>query len=414
MRGRLSQIASWQFALLAAAVTVVAMGVVALALGLGADEEGLPDGAVTVATSAGETAARADGDRPGQGRAGARSGSRGAAAVTAVVDRMSLDEQVAQLFLLGFRGSDLSAPVFAQLRERPLGGLVIDAGNYESPDQLAALAGEPRVIAEQEGTVAPWVLAPQEGGHNNAFADLPPATAAADLRSAAQAFDEAGQAAAALGGAGLSGVLAPTLDVGAASDPGVGDRAFSNDPRDVADYARAFVDPFRAARLLTVGGHFPGLGGAAEDTRYAPAQVAAPLDDLRGRDLVPLRAAIRAGIPAIMMSNGLYATDDYVVPASLSPTLVALLRRELGFRGLIVTDDLADPGVTALNAIPAAAVAAVRAGVDLVHISGPPAEQEAAFAAVRAAVRRGTIARERIREAVLRNLSVKRNYGLLD
>jgi len=403
VRGRLSQIASWQFALLAAATTVVAMGVVALALGLGADEEGLPGGVVTVPAPATETATKR---RP-------RAATPGGAEVAAVAARMSLQERVAQLFLLGFRGTELTAPAFAQLRERPLGGLVIDAANYESADQLAALAGEPGVIAEQEGTVAPWVLAPQEGGANNAFADLPPATAAADLDSAAQAFDEAERAAAALSSAGLSGVLAPTLDVGAPDGRAVGDRAFSDDPRDVADYARAFVDAFRAARLLSVGGHFPGLGGGTDDTRYALSQIPAPIEDLRSRDMVPFRAAIRAGIPAITMSNGLYETDDFVTPASLSPTLVDMLRGELGFRGLIVTDDLADPGVTALTDIPAAAVAAVRAGVDLVYLSGPPAEQEAAFAAVLAAVERGTISRARLREAVLRNLSVKRNYGLL-
>ncbi|NLT05839.1 MAG: hypothetical protein GXY03_05970 [Solirubrobacterales bacterium] len=408
MRGRLSQIASWQFALVAAATTVVAMGIVALALGLGADEEGLPDGSVTVVAPTGETGARA-----GRGPGG-RAATPGGAEVAAIADGMSVDEQVAQVLLLGFRGTDLTAPVFAQLGERPLGGIVVDSANYESADQLAALAGEPAVIAEREGTVAPWVLAPQEGGANNAFADLPPASAAADLPSASAAFAEAEAAAAALGGAGLTGALAPTLDVGAPDAPAVGDRSFSDDPRDVADYARAFVDAFRAARLLSVGGHFPGLGSGTADTRYGLSQVATPLEDLRTRDMVPFRAAIRAGIPAIMMSNGLYETDDFVTPGSLSPTLVGLLRRELGFRGLIVTDDLADPGVTALTDIPVAAVEAVRAGADLVYLSGPPAEQDAAFDALVGAVRRGTVTRARLREAVLRNLSVKRNYGLID
>jgi beta-N-acetylhexosaminidase len=129
---------------------------------------------------------------------------------------------------------------------------------------------------------------------------------------------------------------------------------------------------------------------------------------------VPFRAAIRAGVPAITMSNGLYVTDDFVTPGSLSPALIGgVLRRELGFRGVVITDDLSDPGVTALTTVPKAAVAAVRAGADLLYISGPPSEQVAAYAAVLKAARGGAISRARLREALLRNLSVKRNYRLI-
>jgi beta-N-acetylhexosaminidase len=130
---------------------------------------------------------------------------------------------------------------------------------------------------------------------------------------------------------------------------------------------------------------------------------------------VPFRAAIRAGAPAITMSNGLYVTDDFVTPGSLSPALIGgLLRRDLGFRGIVVTDDLSDPGVTALTTTPAAAVAAIRAGADLIYISGPPSEQQAAYDAVLKAARGGKLAPGRIKEALLRNLSVKRNYGLIE
>jgi beta-N-acetylhexosaminidase len=327
---------------------------------------------------------------------------------------MALSDRVAQLFLLGFRGQDLTDPIYARLRERQIGGIAIDAPNYLYADQLAALAGEPGAIAELEGHVAPWVLAPQEGGEFNAFADLPPATAAADLASASDAFDEAADAAATLGDLGVNGVLAPVIDVGPPDGSAVGARAFSDDPRDAADYATAVVDAFRAASMLSAPAHFPGLGSGTEDTRLGLSQVAPTLEQLRARDLLPFRAAIRAGAPAITMSNGLYETDDFVTPGSLSPALIGgLLRRDLGFRGLVITDDLADPGVTALTTVPEAAVAAIRAGADLLYVSGPPAEQEAAHAAVLKAARSGAISPGRLREAVLRNLSLKRNYGLI-
>lgn len=390
----------------AAAVTLLAAGLVALALGLGADEEPRVRGVATV-REAPETT-----DRKRRGRDERRPDA--GAQVRTIARRMSVEDRVAQLFLLGFAGQDLTAPIFEQLRERGLGAIVVDEQNYVSSDQLAALTGETRVIAEQEGHVAPWVLAPQEGGEFNAFADLPPATAAAELDSAASAFDEAVEAAATLRGLGVNGVLAPVVDVAPPDGAAVGARAFSDDPRDVAGYADAVVDAYRAQSMLTAPAHFPGLGSGGEDTRLGPSQVGADLDELRARDLVPFRAAIRAGAPAITMSNGLYVTDDFVTPGSLSVGLIGgLLRRELGFRGVVITDDLADPAVTALTTIPKAAVDAVRAGADLLYVSGPPSEQEAAYAAVLRAARSGAISRARLREALLRNLSVKRNYGLI-
>ncbi len=408
MRDRLPDIGVWKFALAAIPAALLVAGIVALALGLGADEEPRRAGVATVT----DVPTPKGSERARERR---RRGPTPGAQVAALARDMPLEDRVAQLFLLGFQGQDLTAPIFQRLRDRPLGGIAIDAHNYLSSDQLASLAGEARVIAEQEGDVRPWVLAPQEGGEFNAFGDLPPATTAARLPSAAVAYEEARLAAGALGAAGLNGVLGPTIDVGAPEDRAVGARAFSDDERDVAGYAEAVVDAYRESSLLTAPGHFPGLGSGTEDTRLGPSQVGSSLAGLRARDLVPFRAAIRAGVPAITTSNGLYVTDDFVTPGSLSSALIGgLLRRELGFRGVVVTDDLSDPGVTALTTVPKAAVAAVQAGADLLYISGPQSEQEAAYAAVLKAARGGAISRARLREAVLRNLSVKRNYKLIE
>jgi beta-N-acetylhexosaminidase len=406
LRDLLPDNASWKFALAAVVTTLMLAGIVALALGLGADEEPRQAGIATMTETTPSEPAPSD---QGKGRR-----VTPGAQVAALAERMPIEDRVAQLFLLGFQGQDLTAPIFKQLRRQALGGIAIDAPNYTSADQLASLAGEAGVIAKQEDNVKPWVLAPQEGGEFNAFPDLPPATAAADLRSAADAAKETALAANALGGAGLSGVLGPVIDVGPANSVAVGARAFSSDSRDVADYARAVIDVYRARSLLTAPGHFPGLGSGTEDTRLGLSQVGSSLAQLHARDLVPFRAAIRAGAPAITMSNGLYVTDDFVTPGSLSPALIGgLLRRDLGFRGIVITDDLADPGVTALTTIPEASVAAIRAGADLLYISGPASEQQAAYDAVLKAARSGALAAGRLKEALLRNLSVKRNYGLI-
>lgn len=415
MRDRLEDLPIWRVAGVAAAVAVLVAGIAALAVGLGADEEGASRTRVDLRELPVPT------NRSSEDVAGETAGARArplprvVPPVAELADGMPLERKVAQLLLLGFPGQDAYDPIFERLRELGIGGIVLDDVNYSYADQLGVLAGEAAAVAEAEGHVAPWVLAPQEGGENNAFADLPPPSSAADTVSGAQAFDEAEQAARALAPLGVNGVLAPVADVAAPSSVAVGSRAYSDDPREVATYVDAVVDAYRGTAVLSAAAHFPGLGSATADTRLAVAQVPTPLDGLRRHDLVPFRTAIRAGVPAIVLSNALYVTDDYVTPGSLSRAIATtLLRDELRFGGIAITDDLADPAVTALTSIPDAAVQAIQAGADVVQISGPPEAQVAAYEAVLAAVRRGRIDRARLEAAVLRNLSTKFDYGLVE
>jgi len=399
----------------AALAVLLAVAGVSLAIVLADDPDEAPERRPAVADSSGERTSFLSRLIP-RGETPAKRHVRPAAdSVTRLAREMPLERKVAQLFLFGFQGQDLTAPIYERLRELDIGGVVVDEQNYLGADQLASMTGEARVIAEDEGHVEPWVMAPQEGGALNVFGDLPPAHAPATLSSNKQAFREATAAATTLGRLGINGVLAPVIDVAPADSIALGTRAYSESPSEVAAYAKAVVDAYRRGRVLTAPAHFPGLGSATADTRLGVAQVGSTLATLRRRDLVPFRAAIAAGAPAITMSHGLYATDDFVTPGSLSHTLMTdLLRRELGFRGIAITDDLADPPITALTSIPEAAVRAIAAGADLVYISGPATEQEAAYASVLEAARRGTIPRRRLDEALLRDLSIKHDYRLVE
>jgi len=334
--------------------------------------------------------------------------------VSDLVRRLPTERKVAQLFLLGFRGTDLNAPVFRQLRRLDLGGVVVDAANYANAQQLGSLAGEAMIISQQEKHVPPWVMAMQEGGAYNVFPDLPPANVASDLPSVGAAVAEAEEAGTTLKPLGISGLLAPVLDVGLAEDRAVGPRAFSDEPGRVAGYARGVVEAYRRKRLFTAAKHSPGLGSASQSTEEGPANVGLSLEELRARELVPFRAAIAAGVPGIVLSHGLYVLDDFVTPASLSSKVATdLLRKELKFKGIAITDDLADPPITALNSVPDAAVKALEAGADMLYISGPAGDQQAAYVAVLRAARSGEISRARLDQAVRRILSVKRDYGLI-
>ncbi len=334
--------------------------------------------------------------------------------VAELAKRLPVDRRVAQLFLVGFQGTDLNAPIYRQLRRLDLGGIVIGSKNYTDPQQLATLAGEAGVIARDEKHVPPWVMATQEGGEFNALADLPPATAAADLETVDQAAAEAREAGRTLKPLGVNGVLGPVVDVGLPQELAVGARAFSDDPELVASYASALVEAYRDTRVFAAVKHFPGLGSASQSTEEGPANVGLSLEELSDRDLVAFRAAFEAGAPGTVVSNGLYAPDDFVTPGSLSKSITTdLLRDELKFEGIAITDDLADPSITALGNVPDAAVQAVQAGADMVQISGSPGDQQAAYIAVLRAVRSGEISGERLDDAVVRVLEVKRDYGLI-
>jgi beta-N-acetylhexosaminidase len=160
--------------------------------------------------------------------------------------------------------------------------------------------------------------------------------------------------------------------------------------------------------------HFPGLGAADQSTEEGPATVGLGLEELRGRDLIPFEAAVDAGVPGVILGHALYPFSDFTVPASLSKQVATdLLRRDLRFKGVAITDDLADPAITTIYTVPDAAVRALRVGADMIYISGGPGDQQAAYVAVLRAVRRGRVPRSRLNEAVGRILLAKQDYDLI-
>jgi beta-N-acetylhexosaminidase len=204
------------------------------------------------------------------------------------------------------------------------------------------------------------------------------------------------------------------LDVSPEGGSALGKAAYSDDPAEVAAFADAELGAYGEAGIFAAVGHFPGLGSADQSTADGPASVGLDLPELRDRDLLPFRAAIEDGAPAVILSHALYPMNDFTAPASLSREVATgLLRDELGYGGVAMTDDLEEPAVEIAASVPGAAVEAVRAGADMLLISGPDEDQEAAYDAVLSAVRRGRITRARLDEAVRRILAAKEDYGLL-
>lgn len=294
-----------------------------------------------------------------------------------------------------------------------IGGLVLDSRNYDNPQQVAALTAKLTDTARAAKHVPPWLMVEQDGGDYSQFSDLPPTHAPGDFHAAAGAAAAMAEAATTLKALGINGLLEPDLDV-SGSDGALGTQALSASVAAVADYARRVVAACRGLRLFCAAKHFPGLGAATTRTDVGSAQVGLSMAQLLQSDVVPFQAAIKAGIPGIVVGEGLYEPDDFVTPAALSAKIIGgLLRTRLRFGGLAITDDLADPGVSSFAQIPDAAVQAVKAGADMIYISGQLSDQEAAYTALLNAVRAGEVPEARVRQALLRVLLTKRGYGLL-
>jgi beta-N-acetylhexosaminidase len=231
-------------------------------------------------------------------------------------------------------------------------------------------------------------------------------------RGEAIAGQQAAAAARALRRLHVTMTFAPVADVSTTTGPGQ-DLTFSDSARVVARLTRAAVRAYRRGGVVAAVGHFPGQGSANADPDTATATVGLGLDDLRPRDLLPFRA-IAPTAPVVIVSNAVYAAYDGVTPAVLLPEVVGgLLRRELGFKGVVMTDDLVSTAPVLGQSVPRSAVEALEAGADVLYVSGGPAEQERAYQAVLRAVRRGRISRRRLQVSVERILALKRGYGLL-
>ncbi|MGG5259048.1 glycoside hydrolase family 3 protein [Phycicoccus avicenniae] len=199
--------------------------------------------------------------------------------------------------------------------------------------------------------------------------------------------------------------LAPVVDVNSSPEnPVIGVRSFGDDPEVVARHTAAWVEGLQDTGVTACAKHFPGHGDTVTDSHHALPRVDVPLEVLRARELVPFRAAVEAGVECVMTSHILVTALDADRPATFSPSVIGMLRDELGFQGVLVSDALDMAGASAETGIPEAAVRALAAGVDLLCLGS--ATGEALLTEVRdgvlAAVREGLLPEQRVAEAAAR------------
>jgi len=331
--------------------------------------------------------------------------------------RMSLEAACGQLVMTGIGGRGvLDQPTRMLLAELPAGAVVLFGFNVPpSAPELKPALEQAQELARGAGEGIPLFIAiDHEGGEVFRFREgvtsLPSARVLGE--SGPDAVSGAGAAAGReLRALGISLNLAPVAEAWDARNGGfLGTRAFSADPARAGILAAAFLSAQQLEGTAATAKHYPGNG--VEDPHRTVPVVEASLREIEEFYDPPFREAVKAGAAAVMLSHARFTALDPALPASLSPAVIGRLKGELGFRGIVLTDDLTMKALSGEGGVGTAAVSAVRAGADMVMASGGRGALEA-YRALLGAVRSGELPEVRVRDAASRILAQKIRFGLL-
>lgn len=334
-----------------------------------------------------------------------------AAAIDEMLSQMTVEEKVGQMFLVRCPGVETALDAASTYH---LGGYVLFASDFETqtPDSLRSWIADLQTASD----IPMLISADEEGGtvvrvskfsafRSSPFRSPQAVYAAGGWEGVISDTEEKCQLLLSLG---LNLNLAPVCDVSTDPTDFIYSRSFGASAQETAQYVETVVSVMAEQGMGSVLKHFPGYGSNS-DTHTGIAYDDRPYETFLTEDFLPFQAGIAAGADAVLVAHNIVSCMDPDQPASLSPEVHRILREELGFDGVIITDDLAMEGIRDFIGDEAAAVAAVLAGNDLLCCSDP----ETQYPAVLTAVQDGTISQQRIDQSVRRILEMKFSMGLL-
>jgi beta-N-acetylhexosaminidase len=330
---------------------------------------------------------------------------------------VNIEESIGQKILLAFQGKEPSPEIIAALKNYRPGGLTLFRSlNIENPAQVRQLTDSLQRFARSLDLPPLLIGVDQEGGQLMAIGEgttpLPGnmalgATGSAELARKAGAV--LGQELAAMG---INVNYAPSCDVNInPQNPVIGTRSFGENPQDVARLAAAMIEGIQAGGVAATAKHFPGHGDTGGDSHHGLPSVPHNLERLQRVEFPPFRAAIDAGVNLVMTAHlALPALDGPdAPPATLSRRILhGLLREELGFKGVIVTDAMDMKAIPQGDALGEGALRAATAGADLLLLTSNPDDQRRVHESLSQAIQSGQLDREAVYTSVERILSLKR------
>ena len=363
-------------------------------------------------------------------------------AIKAIIDKMTLEQKVAQLFVVSpetLTGVDsvqyAGDMTYQALQDYPVGGIVFEKDNIDSSSQFGTMTDNLQSYSEDISGLPLFLAAAEEGGsasvlgnndnldeyYENSYSDDDSdysSSSANSVHSGATSMSEIGrkndstnayEAGKSIGSLmsayGLNLDLAPVADVLSGNSTGIGDRTFGTDAQTVSDMASEVIRGIQEEDVNAAMKYFPGYGAASSNMSGFPV-INSSLDELKKKEFLPYSNAIAQGLDFVMVGHISVPNvtgDD--TPASLSEKMISeVLRQDLGFKGIVMTDYLNDRTIVKNYSAADAAVKAIQAGADLLL---EPDDLDAAYEGVLKAVKKGDITEDRLDESIYRILRVK-------
>lgn len=338
--------------------------------------------------------------------------------INLLIQNMSLDQKLGQMMIVQFYGPSYSLDISTMISQYNVGAVLLYTtnDNIQSKPQLKGLIQQ----MKSNSTIPLTVAIDQEGGTVDRLVNLdgprPSATSIGATGNPLNAYNEGVRDANDLSYYGFNLNLAPVVDVNNVYNPQMYLRTFGNNPTTVTTMAEAYLKGLqKSGKVLGTLKHFPGLGDVAADPHNSVPHLNRSESDLMKIDWAPYRAMIQQGnVYSIMVTHEIVEAVDSSIPSSLSYKLVTgILRNQLGFQGVIMTDSLTMEGILAYYTEAEAAVLAVEAGNDILMGASAPSDVAAMVTGLKQAIDSGQISQQRIDDSVRRILTMKYQMGLL-
>lgn len=328
---------------------------------------------------------------------------------------MTLKEKLGQLVMAGFEGTRLSKPVSRLIATTRVGGVILFRRNIQNPSQILSLT---RALQRAAPRAPLFIAVDQEGGRVTRlpppFTQFPPA-AVLGRRSGVSLTYAVGEAMGReLAAVGINMNMAPVLDVNTNPDnPIIGDRAFGDRPMVVEEHGLALMVGLQDHRVIACAKHFPGHGATSADSHVELPEVSVSLRQLERVHLRPFEHAVANRLAAVMTAHVRYPALDRRAPATLSKKILTnLLRRAMGFDGLVITDALEMKAIANQYGPADAALNAFQAGADVLLFCEDMDAPRDAIDALAAAVKRGRLSEARVDQSLNRILRLKERFLL--